>query len=213
MVHYTPDKIKAKFPHPMLQRVEGEPDYAAINVIMRQFYENAATITLILGGGAHGHIGLVMEPTLYSSLSATAYNAPSAPTRTMLPGNASSQVKYGKDNQYKKELDTYENHIAMDDALKKQTQETVDNVYIRQLRHKYSTYLGVTARDVLDHLMDWYRHIKPADLVANGKEYNKPMDISQPIDAYFACIDDCIQYASDGKMPTPPSRSSPLPSI
>eukprot|EP00957_Ditylum_brightwellii_P050970 3865663-Ditylum_brightwellii.AAC.1 len=27
------------------------------------------------------------------------------------------------------------------------------------------------------------------------------MDISQPIDAYFARIDDCIQYASDGKTP------------
>eukprot|EP00957_Ditylum_brightwellii_P086022 6544334-Ditylum_brightwellii.AAC.1 len=49
--------------------------------------------------------------------------------------------------------------------------------------------------------MDWYRQIKPADLVANGENYNKPMDISQPINAYFACIDDCIQYASDRKMP------------
>eukprot|EP00957_Ditylum_brightwellii_P057072 4325321-Ditylum_brightwellii.AAC.1 len=27
------------------------------------------------------------------------------------------------------------------------------------------------------------------------------MDISQPIDAYFARIDECIQYASDGKAP------------
>ena len=35
MVRYTPDEIKAKFPHPTLQRVEGEPDYAAINAIMQ----------------------------------------------------------------------------------------------------------------------------------------------------------------------------------
>eukprot|EP00957_Ditylum_brightwellii_P153161 11658147-Ditylum_brightwellii.AAC.1 len=70
MVRYTPDKIKAKFLHPTLQRVEGEPDYAAINTTMQQLYKNAATIPLSLGGGAHGHIGLVMEPTLYSSLSA-----------------------------------------------------------------------------------------------------------------------------------------------
>eukprot|EP00957_Ditylum_brightwellii_P022672 1709767-Ditylum_brightwellii.AAC.1 len=92
MVCYTPDEIKAKFPHPMLQQVEGDPDYAAINAILQQLYENTATIPSSLGGGAHGHIGLVMEPTLYSSLSTTAYNAPSAPARTTLPGNASSQV-------------------------------------------------------------------------------------------------------------------------
>eukprot|EP00957_Ditylum_brightwellii_P199485 15206912-Ditylum_brightwellii.AAC.1 len=76
MVCYTPDKIKAKFQHPTLQRFEGEPDYAAINTLMQQLYENAAIILSSLGGGAHGHIGLMMEPTLYSSPSAMAYNAP-----------------------------------------------------------------------------------------------------------------------------------------
>eukprot|EP00957_Ditylum_brightwellii_P131152 10003218-Ditylum_brightwellii.AAC.1 len=49
--------------------------------------------------------------------------------------------------------------------------------------------------------MDRYEQIKPANLVANGNRYNQPMDISQPINAYFACIDDYTQYASDGKMP------------
>eukprot|EP00957_Ditylum_brightwellii_P046004 3490032-Ditylum_brightwellii.AAC.1 len=91
MVRYTPDKIKAKFPHQTLQQVEGEPEYSAINTIMQQLYENAVTIPSSLGGGVHGHIRLVMEPTLYSSLSAMAYNALSAPTRATLAGNATSQ--------------------------------------------------------------------------------------------------------------------------
>eukprot|EP00957_Ditylum_brightwellii_P066068 5011389-Ditylum_brightwellii.AAC.1 len=91
MVCYMLDEIKAKFPHPTLQWVEGELDYAAINTIMQQLYENAVAIPSSLGGGLHGHIGLVMEPTLYSSLLATAYNAPSAPTRATLAGNATSQ--------------------------------------------------------------------------------------------------------------------------
>eukprot|EP00957_Ditylum_brightwellii_P108287 8260931-Ditylum_brightwellii.AAC.1 len=72
---------------------------------------------------------------------------------------------------------------------------------MRQLRHKYSAYLGFTSRDVLDRLMDHYGQIKPADLVENGMNYNKPMAISQPIDAYFTRIDDYIKYASDGKTP------------
>eukprot|EP00957_Ditylum_brightwellii_P167548 12754922-Ditylum_brightwellii.AAC.1 len=92
MLRYTPDTIKAKFLHSTLQQIEGEPDYAAINAIMQQLHENAATVPSNLGRGAHGHIGLVMEPTLYSSLSATTYNALSAPTRAMLPGNVSSQA-------------------------------------------------------------------------------------------------------------------------
>eukprot|EP00957_Ditylum_brightwellii_P014341 1079396-Ditylum_brightwellii.AAC.1 len=201
MVRYTPDKIKAKFPPPTLQQVEGEPDYTVIHEIMQQLHKNAATILSSIRGGAHGHIGLVIEPTLYSSLSVTAYNAPRAPTRTTLPGNVSLQVRYDEDNCYGKELKTYENHIAMGNVMKKQIQDVVQDVYIWQLHHKYSTYLGVTARDILNHLMDRYGQIKPANIVANGENYNKPMDISQPIDAYFAQIDECIQYMSDGKTP------------
>eukprot|EP00957_Ditylum_brightwellii_P140407 10698062-Ditylum_brightwellii.AAC.1 len=68
-----------------------------------------------------------MEPTLYSSLSATAYNTPGAPARATLAGNATSQVRYAEDNRYKKELDMYENHIAMDDAMKKQIQEAIED--------------------------------------------------------------------------------------
>eukprot|EP00957_Ditylum_brightwellii_P023524 1775566-Ditylum_brightwellii.AAC.1 len=99
-----------------------------------------------------------------------AYNAPSAPTRATLAGNATSQVCYEEDHRYKKE-------------------------------HKYSAYLDVTSRDVLDHLMDRYGQIKPADLVENGINCTKLIDISQSIDAYFARIENCIQYASDGKTP------------
>eukprot|EP00957_Ditylum_brightwellii_P014896 1123761-Ditylum_brightwellii.AAC.1 len=84
-----------------------------------------------------------MEPTLYSSLSAAAYTPPTAPTRAKLSGNASSQARYDKDNCYEKELDTYKNHIAMDDVLKKQIQEAVEDVYICQLQHKCSAYLVV----------------------------------------------------------------------
>eukprot|EP00957_Ditylum_brightwellii_P138457 10553750-Ditylum_brightwellii.AAC.1 len=142
-----------------------------------------------------------MEPTLYSSLSATVYNALGAPARATLAGNATSQVRYKEDNRYKMELDTYENHIAMDDVMKKQIQEAIEDNFLRQLQHKYSAYLAVTSRDVLDHLMDMYGKIKPADLVENGIHYTNPMDISQRIDAYFARIDDCIRFASDGKTP------------
>eukprot|EP00957_Ditylum_brightwellii_P077812 5912979-Ditylum_brightwellii.AAC.1 len=118
-----------------------------------------------------------------------------------MPCNPSAQARYDENSCYKKELDTYENHIAMDDVLKKQVQEAVDDVYMRQQCHKYSAYLSVTTRDVLDYLLDRYQQIKQADLVANGVSYNKLIDISQPIDSYFVYIDDCIQYAFDGNTP------------
>eukprot|EP00957_Ditylum_brightwellii_P207745 15354365-Ditylum_brightwellii.AAC.1 len=95
--------------------------------------ENAAVIPSSFGGRAQGHISLVMEPTFYSSLSAIAYTSPSAPARTTMSGNTLAQPRYDKDNWYKKEFVTYENHITMDDVLKKQIQEAEDDVYTCQL--------------------------------------------------------------------------------
>eukprot|EP00957_Ditylum_brightwellii_P124584 9495083-Ditylum_brightwellii.AAC.1 len=74
----------------------------------------------------------------------------------MLPDNASFQVRYDEDNRFKKELDTHEKHISIVDVMKTQIQDVVEDFFMRHLRHKYSAYLGVTLRDVLDYLMDRY---------------------------------------------------------
>ena len=52
----------------------------------------------------------------------------------------------------------------MEDALKSLIIDSVDDVYIGKLRNKYTGYLGITARDLLEHLLDWYGKITPADI-------------------------------------------------
>eukprot|EP00957_Ditylum_brightwellii_P205231 15342941-Ditylum_brightwellii.AAC.1 len=52
--------------------------------MMMELYANMASIPTTLGGGAHGHIELVMEATLYSTLLTTAYTSPPQPTRGTL---------------------------------------------------------------------------------------------------------------------------------
>eukprot|EP00957_Ditylum_brightwellii_P089950 6849978-Ditylum_brightwellii.AAC.1 len=49
-------------------------------------YTNAAAVPTTLGGGAHGHIRLVMEAGFYRTLSGgTAYTPPPEPIRGQLP--------------------------------------------------------------------------------------------------------------------------------
>eukprot|EP00957_Ditylum_brightwellii_P113742 8672171-Ditylum_brightwellii.AAC.1 len=56
-------------------------------------YANAAAVPTTLGGGAHGHIGLVMKAGLYGTLSGgTAYNAPPEPTGEQLPAHTAKDL-------------------------------------------------------------------------------------------------------------------------
>ena len=88
----------------------------------------------------------------------------------------------------------------MEDALKSIIIDLVDNVYIGELRNKYTGYLGITARDLLDHLIDRYGKITPANVNECKKQMNEPIDSTQPINMYFKRIDGTVQYAADGNV-------------
>ena len=89
----------------------------------------------------------------------------------------------------------------MDDALKTQLMDTVEEPYVRELRNRYTVYMGVPTQDLLDHLMDIYGNITAANLKANETCINEALDNSRPIDVFFQRIDDAVQYADDGKIP------------
>eukprot|EP00957_Ditylum_brightwellii_P007470 565167-Ditylum_brightwellii.AAC.1 len=89
----------------------------------------------------------------------------------------------------------------MQELLKVQLQEAVDDVYIRELQNKYTGYLGVSICDLINHLLDWYSKITTADIASNNEQFLEGMDMDQPINVYFTKIDDSVQYAADGKTP------------
>ena len=87
----------------------------------------------------------------------------------------------------------------MDDTLKTQLLDAVEEPYVSELHNRYTTYMGVTTRDLLDHLMDRYGNITAADLKANEARINVALDNSIPFDVFFQRIDDAVQYDDDGK--------------
>ena len=75
----TVDDILTKFPTRHLNPMRGEPNYDAITALKAELFANAAVIPTPLGGGQHGHIGLVMKQQLYSTLSSTPFVLPEDP--------------------------------------------------------------------------------------------------------------------------------------
>ena len=89
----------------------------------------------------------------------------------------------------------------MDETLKNQIVETAKDTYLKELNNKYTSILGVTCRDLLEHLLDCYGNITTADFEYKNQQMNEPIDLSFPIDKYFEQIDECVQFANDGKTP------------
>jgi hypothetical protein len=59
-----------------LTKIHGEPTYESLKTITNQLKANACNVTSNIGGEAHGHLGLVMTPTEYSSVLSVLYLRP-----------------------------------------------------------------------------------------------------------------------------------------
>ena len=88
----------------------------------------------------------------------------------------------------------------MEDTLKSIIVDAVDKVYIGKLRNKYTGYLVITARGLLNYILGWYGKITPADSEECKKQMNEPIDATQTIDIYFKRIDNTVQYSADGNV-------------
>jgi hypothetical protein len=91
MKYATFEDVIASFPRPILPTVQGEPDYQTIHAIRKIIQAKARAIGTHLGGGALGHLGLIVSYSSYAMIAPateagpTLWEIPTAPGRA--PGN------------------------------------------------------------------------------------------------------------------------------
>jgi hypothetical protein len=63
------DTTFSGFPHKKLVKILGKPSNTSLQVLERQLHNNAASIHSRHGGGAHGHLDIVLHADRYLELS------------------------------------------------------------------------------------------------------------------------------------------------
>jgi hypothetical protein len=56
------DFLSFLFPHTQLTTISGKPTNTLLQVLKQQLYNNASSIPSRRGDGAHGHLGVVLDP-------------------------------------------------------------------------------------------------------------------------------------------------------
>jgi hypothetical protein len=69
MNYATVEDVISSFPHPILPSVTGEPDYHTLHAIRKMLRANARSIDTLLGGGAFGHLGVIISDAAYKMIS------------------------------------------------------------------------------------------------------------------------------------------------
>jgi hypothetical protein len=198
----TVENIKESFPYPTIPIQNGKPTYETINATHEKLKINAAAIPTKLGGGRHGHLGLVLSPATYNAVTGTPFTLPADPgVHPVHPTGATGAQIAQITRQHNADTKTWTECLNTDTALKNQIIATFEEKYLRSLHNKYTGYANTTAMEMLEQLYQKYGKISAADLFANEEKLHLPYNPAEPIETLFDRFENAMEYAEAAKHP------------
>jgi hypothetical protein len=86
-------------------------------------------------------------------------------------------------------------------ALQKQIISVFEPMYLDILNNNMVGFANISARDMLDHLLETYGNITTVDLEINFEHMRWAWDPQQQVESLFKRIQDCADYSEEGGSP------------
>ena len=185
-------------------KITGEPTYDDIRQLRTIIYQNAASVSTNLGGGNHGHLGMVMPAITYAGLSQTLWvDPPEPPAVVVLAQNAPTAAQIAEAHRtHAQELKARREFQNLDRALTRSIIENVEPLYLKPFHQPYIGLLGKTTKQILHALITTYGYIMPQELESNYAQLAKPYDAtSEPFQILIERFEEARIFADDGQLP------------
>jgi hypothetical protein len=198
----TVESLIEGFPNPTIQPIVGEPTYKTITAVARQLKANAASMQTELGGGALGHLAIMMYPAVYATLSAVPFIDPGNPgTAPVIPAGATAAQLQMTIRHHETMLYAWRLFTNVEKALRQQLTGAVNRMYIRALEHPHIGFTNISTLQLIQHLLTIYGRITAHSLHENDVFFCKAMDPALPFKAFVMQIDEAVEYANAGETP------------
>jgi hypothetical protein len=156
----------------------------------------------MVGGGAHGHLGIIMTQVEYTAISESPWVEPHNHNAIPFIAPGTNAVGAAKSARMHYEFcRIYTNISNVDQALKRIILEAYDNMYTSELKNYLLQYANRSALDILMHLKQTYGFINPTQLAKNYNKMTAPINFQDPIETFFKQIEDGVRYANSGMQP------------
>ena len=157
--------IENKFEYPVLTKVHGILDYASLKIIKDEIKANASSIHSDLGGGAHGHLGLVLDPVEYALISLVDYVRPLHPPLLNIPVGTTQHESNRLRDDNKESVRLFREMIALEKYLLKLLSQAIPAPYMKTFRSRTSNAINVSISTILQTLFQTYGLIPEEELL------------------------------------------------
>ena len=187
----------------LLTRIHGKPKTQDLITLKQEINANALTVHTTLGGGQHGHLGLVCTAAVYATIPNTqAYQRPPNPEPlNIAPGATQYQIVQQKE-QHAEDIRLFCKVLAVERTIIQQIVAAVDAKYLKALRDPVTNKITRTIPDILAHLFNAYGHVTPSELYDLKQKVETMQFMPQvPVDTMITEVDDLADIADLASLP------------
>ena len=193
---------KTFFEYPTISRIHGQPTYETLQRMYNELKSNASSIPSTLGGGTHGHLGLLLDATQYAMISPYPYIRPIFPGPLYVPPNLTPQMAMMYQNQHKEHVRIFREVQGVENALRQQIASAIDQEYLMALRNRHTNSITIPIHEIIKFLFKSYGKITPAKLHEKEEKVKQMIyDPTTPLDTILNPIDDLVDYATAANSP------------
>ena len=185
------------------------PTAENVRTLRKEILQCAMAIPSSLGGGQHGHAGLILTAAEYLAMLAPGYAAGAAVPAYVRPvqptlaiaANAAGPLIATRTATYQRNLQEFATCNKLEQKLKNMILKAVPRVYLSILADETFEFANVTAQNMLGHLILTYGTINEDDLAMNLENCEAAWDPNTPLEGVFANTLKCAQFAAAGNDP------------
>lgn len=191
------------FQHRTLVKIHGKPTYESLKILLNQIKANASSVPTTIGGGNHGHLGLVLSDLRYATLSNTPFATPHNPGNFAPPQPAGTgpQIDAAR-TIWQDQHHVFNICVSTQQALIAQVVEAIDPQYLQALLNTTTGRHTDSIGALILHLFTTYGKITPQQVKMKELEtVNMHFDLSQPVDVVFNSIDNLADLSDHAGYP------------
>ena len=113
-----------------LTPIRGEPTYETVHKLWNEVKANARSVYSNLGGGTHGHLGLVLTTAQYAAISTTDFTRPDHPGPLAIPSAATVVQRSTLQDAHIEDLRVFCEVMGVEQALIQQIVATIYAMYL-----------------------------------------------------------------------------------
>jgi hypothetical protein len=185
------DKVRKE----TVTKIHGQPMNQDLMILEKELIAILANIPTILGGGNHGHAGIIIKTARYLLMIGTAFVNPPNPGTypTNVAGNMATGVRAQAEVGHKEEIREYETFQGVIQATKDIILEAVDSEYLLEIEDEILGFLNQTPTQMLTHLRNRGGALDYADTKNLLAEQDGEWDASKVPQQYFNRAEKAIQ--------------------